>query len=249
MQITSLRYYDGIPSTTSIIKYKTPPLEFVSMWQAKIDKAENREEEQKKMDDIMAMACKRGSYVHRFLEQYFKGDMKFYNEDPKILAYVNGAINFLSAFGKNLTPLEVNGRTMVEMPLMSKELGYAGTPDLPCEMNGRKIMLDYKTASTPKLSTEMLVKYKLQIAALVKLSETLYPEHIYDEGNIQVITDKRKNGLGEQYIVTREELDNLWLEFEVYKNGFNAELALEDPTTLKNYLEEDPIMAMDRKIN
>jgi len=247
-KIEDLRYYSGNTSVTSVLKWVLPQPAFITMWIERAENSENPEEELAKIDETMHNACVRGSYVHRFLEEYFKGNMKFYHEDPKVLAYVNGAINFLNAYGKDLEPLMVGGKSMVEMPLICDDLKLAGTPDLPCLWKGEKIMVDYKTASTPKLNEDMLYKYKLQMAALVKLSETLYPEHEYDKAIIQVLTDKRKNGIGEQYMVDREELLNLWLEYEVYLNQVNKELENIDRSTLKDYLKEDRIMAMDRKI-
>jgi len=219
------------------------------MWRHRAETSDNPEEELAKMDEVMRVACERGSYVHRFLEQYYKGNLKFYNEDPKILKFVNGAINFLGAFGKNLKPLEIDGVKQIEIPLINNELQFAGTPDFIGYHGEDFIILDYKTASKPQIDEDTLHKYKLQQAALVKLFETEHPEYKFDKAMLQVITDKRKNGLGEQYVIDKEELETLWLEFEVLKNAFNAELALEDTSNLVDYIKSDPIMAMDRKIN
>lgn len=246
MNITDLRYYNGLPSVTSVIKHCLPEPDFMSMWRARAAAAENREEEEQKIKDTLENACMRGSYVHRFLEEWKKGELNFYHEDPRVLAFVNGAINFLNMYGKDLDPLVIDGKNMIEVPLVGKR--YAGTPDLPAYHKGKLTVVDYKTASTPKLNEEMLHRYKLQQGGLYGLYKELYPEYPIEQSYIQILTDKRKSGVGEQYIILQDELEELLMEFNIYLDRMDRELDSVDRDSLVNYLAEDPIMAMDRKL-
>ncbi len=248
IKIEDLRFYNEKPSITSIIKYALPPLSFIEMYMQRIADSDDPEAGMAAFKKMMETACMRGSYVHRFFEEYNKGNVKFYHENPVVLAYINGAINFLNSYGKKLTPKEVDGVKLVEVPIVGES--FAGTADMFCysdTLDGLGV-LDYKTASKAKLDTESLYRYKLQIAANAALYEEKYGDEPIKWGMIQLITDKRKNGIGEQYIVHEDELATLKLEFNAHRRKLDRALEGYDLSSLPNYLKTDNIMAMDRKI-
>ena len=248
IKIEELRFYNTKPSNTSIIKYGLPELSFIRDYKERIMYSEDPEEGMRKFDETMKNACIRGSYVHRFLEEYFKGNLNFYNEDPRVLAYVNGAINFLNSYGQFLVPKKIRGEALIETPFVGKD--FAGTADMFCHAKNMKGLgvVDFKTASKAKLDQESLHRYKLQLAGNTMLYEELYNDEQVQWGMLQVITDKRKNGIGEQYIVTRAEILDLIPEFDALRKKLTKALEGLDLSSLPNYMESDNIMSMDRKI-
>lgn len=127
----------------------------------------------KDADEIRDEAGRRGSVVHKLTEDYDLGlEVNLVNH--------NGSIDYkLSEWAMFERYVEFRKRfdfkiINVELNIIDKNLGYAGTLDRIIEMNGEKILIDIKT------SNAIYPSYWLQLAAYRKL--------LYD--NILPVVDK-----------------------------------------------------------
>ncbi|NCB03852.1 MAG: hypothetical protein EOM67_17105, partial [Spirochaetia bacterium] len=125
----TIRLYDGVPSVTSILSVLEDPI-WIKKWkESATDPA--------LVEQTIDNARKRGTYVHLVASNYYKkSELKFSEEDlseykkeydlpdlnPKIIKFLNGFNKFIGQ--ESVLPMSV------EEPLISKRLGFAGTPDL-----------------------------------------------------------------------------------------------------------------------
>jgi hypothetical protein len=112
----------------------------------------------KDADEIRDEAGRRGSVVHKLTEFYDAGyEVSLINPQGQIEYKLNEwamferYVNFRSRFQFVTDSIELN--------IISKELGYAGTIDRIIDMDGEKILLDIKT------SNAIYPSYWLQLAA------------------------------------------------------------------------------------
>jgi hypothetical protein len=112
----------------------------------------------KDADEIRDEAGRRGSVVHKLTEFYDAGyEVSLINPQGQIEYKLNEwamferYVNFRSRFQFVTDSIEMN--------IISKELGYAGTIDRIIDMDGEKILLDIKT------SNAIYPSYWLQLAA------------------------------------------------------------------------------------
>jgi hypothetical protein len=112
----------------------------------------------KDADEIRDEAGRRGSVVHKLTEFYDAGyEVKLVNPQGQIEYKLNEwamferYVNFRNRFQFVTDSIELN--------IISKELGYAGTIDRIIDMDGEKILLDIKT------SNAIYPSYWLQLAA------------------------------------------------------------------------------------
>lgn len=112
----------------------------------------------KDADEIRDEAGRRGSVVHKLTEQYDEGaEVKLIND--------NGSIDYkLNEWAMFERYVEFRRRFQfvtdcIELNIISKELGYAGTIDRIININGERILLDIKT------SNAIYPSYWLQLAA------------------------------------------------------------------------------------
>jgi hypothetical protein len=112
----------------------------------------------KDADEIRDEAGRRGSVVHKLTEFYDAGyQVSLINPQGQIEYKLNEwamferYVNFRSRFQFVTDSIELN--------IISKELGYAGTIDRIIDMDGEKILLDIKT------SNAIYPSYWLQLAA------------------------------------------------------------------------------------
>lgn len=112
----------------------------------------------KDADEIRDEAGRRGSVVHKLTELYDAG------EEVR-LVNPNGSIDYkLNEWAMFERYVEFRSRFQfvtdcMELNIISKDLGYAGTIDRVITMNGEKILLDIKT------SNAIYPSYWLQLAA------------------------------------------------------------------------------------
>ena len=112
----------------------------------------------KDADEIRDEAGRRGSVVHKLTEMYDVGD-------EVNLVNPNGSIDYkLNEWAMFERYVEFRRRfnfttDCIELNIISKELGYAGTLDRVITMDGKKILLDIKT------SNAIYPSYWLQLAA------------------------------------------------------------------------------------
>jgi len=112
----------------------------------------------KDADEIRDEAGRRGSVVHKLTEDYDSGK-------EVQLVNASGGIDYkLNEWAMFERYVEFRRRFQfvtdcVELNIISKELGYAGTIDRVIEMDGEKILLDIKT------SNAIYPSYWLQLAA------------------------------------------------------------------------------------
>ncbi|CAB4137368.1 hypothetical protein UFOVP318_26 [uncultured Caudovirales phage] len=112
----------------------------------------------KDADEIRDEAGRRGSVVHKLTELYDAGD-------EVNLVNPNGSIDYkLNEWAMFERYVEFRKRfnfttDCIELNIISKELGYAGTLDRVITLDGKKILLDIKT------SNAIYPSYWLQLAA------------------------------------------------------------------------------------
>ena len=112
----------------------------------------------KDADEIRDEAGRRGSVVHKLTEMYDAGE-------EVNLVNPNGSIDYkLNEWAMFERYVEFRKRfsfttDCIELNIISKELGYAGTLDRVITMDGKKILLDIKT------SNAIYPSYWLQLAA------------------------------------------------------------------------------------
>jgi hypothetical protein len=112
----------------------------------------------KDADEIRDEAGRRGSVVHKLTEDYDTGE-------EVQLVNKNGSIDYkLNEWAMFERYVEFRRRFQfvtdcIELNIISKDLGYAGTIDRVINMNGERILLDIKT------SNAIYPSYWLQLAA------------------------------------------------------------------------------------
>lgn len=92
-------------------------------------------------EDRMTYARRRGNMVHAACHYYDDGDLDLETVDPKIRGYVDAYIKF-----RTEKPIKV---IAVEKKMVTLDFGpyaLAGTPDLVCWMDGRRVVVDRKTS-------------------------------------------------------------------------------------------------------
>lgn len=154
-QLTLLdaRFYDAgngnyVPSITTILEAYPKGAAYFN-W---------LKENGKDADEIRDEAGRRGSVVHKLTEMYDAGE-------EVNLVNPNGSIDYkLNEWAMFERYVEFRKRfsfttDCIELNIISKELGYAGTIDRVIDMNGEKILLDIKT------SNAIYPSYWLQLAA------------------------------------------------------------------------------------
>ena len=168
------RVYDinnsRLPSVTTILG-ATKNQDFIKKWKAKVGEQE--------AERIKNLSSKRGTSMHKFLENYVLGtgydDLTAIGQEAKPMA------NKIIEIG--LTPVEeIYGS---EVTLHYPGL-YAGSTDLVCLHNGMESIVDFKQSNRPKRE-EWIEDYYLQIAAYAMAHDYVYGSKIR-QGVIMVCT-------------------------------------------------------------
>ena len=159
-----------LPSVTTVLA-KTKDQSYLTAWKNKVghDKAES----------IKNYSSKRGTSMHKFLEDHITGvgydDLSSIGQEARPMA------NKIIEVG--LTPVEEYYGSEVTMHYPGL---YAGATDLVCLHNGMETIVDFKQANRPKRE-EWIEDYYLQISAYAMAHDYVYKSQIR-QGVIMVCT-------------------------------------------------------------
>ena len=159
-----------LPSVTTILA-KTKNQEYLTAWKNKVG--------HEKAESIKNLSSKRGTAVHKFLENHITGvgydDLSSIGQEAKPMAQ--------KIIEVGLTPIsEYHGsEVMLHYPGL-----YAGSTDLVCMHNDLETIVDFKQANRPK-KEEWIEDYYIQIAAYAMAHDYVYKSQI-KQGVIMVCT-------------------------------------------------------------
>lgn len=89
-------------------------------------------------ESVMQMAAERGTAIHNAAENFALYGIE--DIEPRYAGYFEAFLKFWEE--KYPEPLATESR------VYHKFLRYAGTADLPCVIDGKKVLIDYKTSAT-----------------------------------------------------------------------------------------------------
>lgn len=201
-----LRYYvtdDGqyFPSVTTILDAYPKTAQFYE-WLKKTGED---------ADTIRDAAGAKGSKIHNLIERYNLGEtVSLLNPDGTIsysTAEWGGLekwVDFTTRFKPTILKSEFN--------IISPKLGTAGTIDAVIELEGKKLIVDFKT------SNAMHDHYFLQLACYKKLYEEAFPDEKIDGAAIIWLSAKTRTegktgqyqGKGYQLIFPDKDLEYYW---------------------------------------
>jgi hypothetical protein len=185
----------------------------------------------KDADEIRDEAGRRGSVVHKLTEFYDAGyEVSLINPQGQIEYKLNEwamferYVNFRNRFQFVTDSIEMN--------IISKELGYAGTIDRIIDMDGEKILLDIKT------SNAIYPSYWLQLAAYRSLLMNKAGIRVNKVAilwlNAKTRTEGKKGdvqGIGWQ-LITKDDTDKELQLFNATLNLWTAENTTSKPKSL-----------------
>ena len=160
----------NLPSVTTILA-KTKNQEYLNRWRKKVghDEAER----------IFNLSSKRGTAMHKFLENHIKGtgydDLTEIGVEAKAMAnkIINEAFTPITEYYGSEVTVHYTGL-------------YAGSTDLVCMHNDMETIVDFKQSNRPK-KQEWVEDYCLQIAAYAMAHDFIYGSNIR-QGVIMVCT-------------------------------------------------------------
>ncbi len=159
-----------LPSVTTILA-KTKNQEYLTAWKNKVghDKAES----------IKNYSSKRGTSMHKFLENHITGvgydDLSSIGQEARPMAE--------KIIEMGLTPISeyYGSEVMLHYPGL-----YAGSTDLVCMHNGLETIVDFKQSNRPK-KEEWIEDYYIQISAYAMAHDYVHKSQIR-QGVIMVCT-------------------------------------------------------------
>ena len=160
----------NLPSVTTILA-KTKNQEYLTRWKNRVghDEAER----------IFNLSSKRGTAMHKFLENHIKGtgydDLTEIGVEAKAMAnkIINEAFPPITEYYGSEVTVHYTGL-------------YAGSTDLVCMHNDMETIVDFKQSNRPK-KQEWVEDYCLQIAAYAMAHDYIYGSNIR-QGVIMVCT-------------------------------------------------------------
>ena len=168
------RIYDvsgmRLPSVTTILA-KTKDQTYLNRWRKKVGHEE--------AERIFNLSSKRGTAMHKFLENHIKGtgydDLTEIGIEAKAMAnkIINEALTPVSEYYGSEVTVHYTGL-------------YAGSTDLVCMHNDMETIVDFKQSNRPK-KQEWVNDYCLQIAAYAMAHDFIYGSNIR-QGVIMVCT-------------------------------------------------------------
>ena len=217
LTFTDARFYidtatgEYYPSVTTILEAYPKPYALLQ-WM---------KEAGSKSDEIRDAAGRRGSSVHQLTENYDNGlecNLLGENGQPLYSLEEWGMFEKYVDFSQTLQP----DNQLIEQQILSSQLGFAGTIDRVCVINGKKYLLDIKT------SNGIYNSYWLQLAAYAR--GLLVETKIAVDGvailwlNAKTRTKKDTQGIGWQLVTkTYEESLKDYELFEAVQKLWNAE--------------------------
>jgi genome maintenance exonuclease 1 len=219
----TVRFYSTdefeLPSVTTILSV-TKDDTFIKRWRERVG--------EKEADKILKESTERGTYLHDWLEIFFKNGFKDFNE---IMLYLNK--NHLDEFERPVAArsakslfdkvMASNIQNDISRYIMSEKTvynkiekngnvyGYAGKFDLMVEdIEGKTLLLDWKNARAPK-KEEWVEDYKLQISAYYKAVMNLYDINV---DYALIVIANEKNDTVQQYKLDSNDLEQKYLDFK-----------------------------------
>ena len=173
-EIHGSRTYDilglRLPSVTTILA-KTKDQSYITRWKDRVGEQE--------AERIKNHSSKRGTSMHKFLEEHISG--KGYDDLSAIGIEAKPMAEKIIEIG--LTPIsEYYGS---EVTLHYPGL-YAGSTDLVCLHNDKQTIVDFKQSNRPK-QKDWIEDYYIQIAAYAMAHDYVHQSHI-EQGIIMVCT-------------------------------------------------------------
>jgi len=167
---------------------------------------------------IAERAAESGSKVHNAIEMLLSGaelvwDDKVYNEMEWL------GVNRFMDFHTRFKPIPIG----VEVNVFSKKHGYAGTADLPCEIDGEVWMIDHKFGNA------IYSSYWLQIAAYKQAWEEQGNKKIDRMGILHLKAktrgprDGKMQGKGWQMVEPPKSFEHHWEVFLAVKKIWDEE--------------------------
>ena len=159
-----------LPSVTTILA-KTKDQTFLTRWRKRVG--------QEEADRIFNLSSKRGTAMHKFLENHIKGtgydDLTEIGVEAKAMAnkIINEAFTPITEYYGSEITVHYTGL-------------YAGSTDLVCMHNDMETIVDFKQSNRPK-KQEWIEDYCLQIAAYAMAHDFIYGSNIR-QGVIMVCT-------------------------------------------------------------
>ena len=160
----------NLPSVTTILA-KTKNQEYLTRWRKKVGDEE--------AERIFNLSSKRGTAMHKFLENHIKGtgydDLTEIGVEAKAMAnkIINEAFPPITEYYGSEVTVHYTGL-------------YAGSTDLVCMHNDMETIVDFKQSNRPK-KQEWVEDYCLQIAAYAMAHDFIYGSNIR-QGVIMVCT-------------------------------------------------------------
>ena len=160
----------NLPSVTTILA-KTKNQEYLTRWRKKVGHEE--------AERIFNLSSKRGTAMHKFLENHIKGtgydDLTEIGVEAKAMAQkiINDAFPPITEYYGSEVTVHYTGL-------------YAGSTDLVCMHNDMETIVDFKQSNRPK-KQEWVEDYCLQIAAYAMAHDFIYGSNIR-QGVIMVCT-------------------------------------------------------------
>lgn len=156
-------------------------------------------------DLVMRDAGNIGTLVHIMIQGHLQGfdvDTRDFtpNEEEKALVAFGG---YLEWYGKaKFEPLRSkSGKAACEIPLVNEELRTGGTIDCIGKMDGKTMVVDWKTTKGTVVYPEMII----QLGAYTYLLETAKPKAKIDCG--MIMRFDKESGKFHKHIISREKLD------------------------------------------
>lgn len=126
----------------------------------------------------LEVARQRGTLVHELCARMDRKEpMRWADIEPEIAGYLDGYV----AFVREAQPVVI----CTEEPLAHPTLGYAGTPDLVCQLAGKLTVMDRKCTSS------MAAVTAVQCAAYAELVEANYGDTVQQIAGLLLLPSGR----------------------------------------------------------
>lgn len=206
---TDQRFYktpDGgyVPSVTTILNAYPKDPQFYE-WLKK--NGENA-------DDIRDEAAFNGSIIHQLCDRYNKGETVDLLDPDGSIRYSTKQWNYFEKYVEFVQRFKPE-ILMNEFNIINADLGFAGTIDILCNLEGKKMMIDIKTG------TAVHKTHFLQLAAYSKLYEAAFGEKVDGYAvlwlNAKTRTEGKKGaiqGAGWQLVLPDNTDEHYWKLFQ-----------------------------------
>ena len=165
--------------------------------------------------DKRDQAADSGTLAHNFVEAHIKKqDLPDFSQYPEEIVNQawKGYENYLN--WESMTKVEI---IEVEIPLVSEEYQFGGTPDCIIKFNGELALGDFKT------SNSVYVDYLLQLAAYNQLWHENYPDRPLKGGFHLLRFGKETADFAHHYYA---ELDDAWEQFKLFRQAYDIDKKL-----------------------